>query len=129
MTTAKKPAARKTTARKTTARRTAAPKTRRTTTRRTTTGSARRRRTTRRKSPALATTVGSAIGTLAVTSLLGLSWPARIGLAVVVLAIALGYLVWHNRAEIRAEAQGPVSSPEPAAPSAPTPTQDPERPA
>jgi hypothetical protein len=55
---------------------------------------------------------------------------ARIGPAVVVVAMALGHLVWHNRAETQAQAEGTASSPDPAAPAAttPTPTQDPERP-
>jgi hypothetical protein len=52
----------------------------------------------------LSTTVGSAIGTLAVTTLLDLSWPARIGLFVLVVVIGLGYMLWRHRGEIAAGA-------------------------
>jgi hypothetical protein len=80
-----------------------------------------RRRTTRRRSassalqprrrpsrPGLPTTVGTALGTLVVTTLLDLSWPVRIGLIVLVLVLGLGYVVWKNRAEIAAGAAEPA---------------------
>ncbi len=37
---------------------------------------------------------------LAVTTLLNLSWPARIGLLALVVVIGLGYMLWRHRAEI-----------------------------
>lgn len=83
-----------------------ATRTRRTTSRRTT-GSRRRsstRTSYRRRRPGLSTTVGSAIGTLAVTTLLDLSWPARIGLFMLAVVIGLGYMLWRHRGEIAAGA-------------------------
>ena len=80
---------------------------RRTTTRRRTTSSALqpRRRASR---PGLPTTVGAALGTLVVTTLLDLSWPVRIGLIVLVLVVGLAYVVWKNRAQIAAGASAPA---------------------
>ncbi len=80
-------------------------------TRRTTTTRRRRSTTTssryrRRRRPGLSSTVGSAIGMLAVTTLLNLSWPARIGLLVLVLVVGLAYMLWRHRAEIAAGADG-----------------------
>ena len=57
-----------------------------------------------RSRPGLPTTIGTALGTLVVTILLDLSWPARIGLVVAVLVIGLAYVVWRHRAEIAAGA-------------------------
>jgi hypothetical protein len=46
--------------------------------------------------------VGTALGTLFVTTLLDLSWPVRIALVVVVVVAGLGYVLWRHRAEIAA---------------------------
>lgn len=86
----------KTSTAKRTAARTTATKTRTTT-----------RRTTRRTTPALSTTLGSALGTLLVTTLLDLSWPVRIGLLLLVLALGVGYLLWRARSEIASAASSP----------------------
>ena len=80
-------------------------------TRRTTTTRRRRSTTTssryrRRRRPGLSSTVGSAIGMLAVTTLLNLSWPARIGLLVLVLVVGMAYMLWRHRAEIAPGADG-----------------------
>ena len=91
--------------------------TRRRTTRTTRTGATRRR--TR---PGLPTTVGAALGTLAVTTLLDLSWPARIGLLALVVVVGLGYVLWRHRAEITAAAAEPDAPP--AAPDAPPAAPD-----
>lgn len=56
----------------------------------------------RRSRPGLPTTVGTALGTLVVTTLLDLSWPVRVGLIAVVVVVGLGYVVWRHRAEITA---------------------------
>ncbi|WP_207555706.1 hypothetical protein [Intrasporangium flavum] len=99
-----------------------------------TTSSRTRRRTTRttrrRARPGLPTTVGAALGTLAVTTLLDLSWPARIGLLVVVVVLGLGYVLWRHRAELTAAAQAPGGSPgtEGAEPTPPTPPNPPTTP-
>ncbi|KRB44024.1 hypothetical protein [Terrabacter sp. Root181] len=58
-----------------------------------------RRRSSR---PGLPTAVGTALGTLVVTTLLDLSWPARIVLVVVVVVAGLGYVLWRHRAELAA---------------------------
>ena len=99
------------------------------TTRRTTT---RRRRATnalqprRRPSrPGLPTTIGTALGTLVVTTLLDLSWPVRIGLIVLVLVVGLAYVVWKNRAEIAAGADTPAA---PSSADVPGPAADPPAP-
>jgi hypothetical protein len=72
--------------------------TRRTTQRRTRTAYPRRRR------PELPTTIGAALGMLLVTTLLEASWPVRIALAVGVLVLGVGYVIWKNRAEVTAAA-------------------------
>lgn len=79
--------------------------TRKSTTTRKTTRSARIRRPTtrtytRRRRPGLPTTIGAAVGTLVVATLLDASWPVRIGLAVAVVVAGLVYVVWKNRSEI-----------------------------
>lgn len=82
------------------------------TTRRTATTSTRRsssgRLYPRRRAsrPGLPTTVGTALGTLVVTTLLDLTWPVRIALIVVVLVIGLGYVLWRHRGEITAGGAG-----------------------
>jgi hypothetical protein len=58
----------------------------------------------------LPSTVGAALGTLVVTSLLNLSWGARIGLFVLVALIGVGYLLWRHRAEIAAGSQPPAAA-------------------
>ncbi len=83
---------------------------RRSSTSRHSTSSPRRSTTTRwyptrhRRRPGLSSTVGSAIGMLAVTTLLNLSWPARIGLLALVVVVGLGYMLWRHRGEIAAAA-------------------------
>ena len=96
-----------------------------------------RRRSSR---PGLPTTVGTALGTLVVTTLLDLSWPVRIVLVVVVVVAGLGYVLWRHRAEITSgggadvtldgpSAADPATAPggdEPAAPAtAPAPEPQP----
>ncbi|TQM58416.1 hypothetical protein [Humibacillus xanthopallidus] len=78
-----------------------------TTRRRTSSALQPRRRASR---PGLPTTVGTALGTLVVTTLLDLSWPVRIGLIVLVLVVGLAYVVWKNRAEITAGAAAQTAS-------------------
>ena len=56
----------------------------------------------RRSRPGLPTTMGTALGTLVVTTLLDLSWPVRITLIVGVLVVGLVYVLWRHRAEIAA---------------------------
>ncbi|WP_344254442.1 hypothetical protein [Terrabacter carboxydivorans] len=91
--------------------------------RRTSSGSLYPRR--RASRPGLPTTVGTALGTLVVTTLLDLSWPVRIALIVVVLVVGLAYVLWRHRAEIAAAAAqgapGPTSTPAPDAPGDATP--------
>ena len=84
---------------------------RRTTTRRRTSSVLQPRR--RRSRPGLPTTVGTALGTLVVTTLLDLSWPVRIGLIVLVVVVGLAYVVWKNRAEIVAGSAEPSDPSEP----------------
>ncbi len=60
-----------------------------------------RRRASR---PGLPTTVGTALGTLVVTTLLDLSWPVRLGLIALVVVLGLAYVVHRNRAAIVAGA-------------------------
>ncbi len=79
----------------------------RTSGRRRTSGTPRWYPTRRRRRPGLASTVGTALGTLAVSTLLNLSWPARIGLLVLALVLGLGYMLWKHRAEIAAGATEP----------------------
>lgn len=98
-------------------------------TRRTATSSTRRRTSSgslyprrRASRPGLPTTVGTAIGTLVVTTLLDLSWPMRLLLIGVVLVLGLAYVLWRHRAEITAAAS-PESAAEPAEPGADAPQQ------
>ncbi|HET8988232.1 MAG TPA: hypothetical protein VFN43_06940 [Humibacillus sp.] len=111
MATTKTPSTAKTRSRTTTRRRTPAS-------RRTTSGALQPRR--RASRPGLPTTLGTALGTLVVTTLLDLSWPVRIGLIVLVLVVGLAYVVWKNRAEIAAGA-GDAASGEAGAASAAAP--------
>ena len=74
-----------------------------TTRRRTSSGALYPRRRTSR--PGLPTTVGTAIGTLVVTTLLDLSWPMRLVLIGIVLVIGLAYVLWRHRTEIAAAAE------------------------
>ncbi|GGN01742.1 hypothetical protein GCM10009721_31220 [Terrabacter tumescens] len=83
----------------------------RSTTRRATTAGTRRRTSSgslyprrRTSRPGLPTTVGTALGTLVVTTLLDLSWPVRLALIAVVLVVGLAYVLWRHRAEIAAGA-------------------------
>jgi hypothetical protein len=46
--------------------------------------------------------VGTALGTLVVTTLLDLPWPVRIALIGVVVVIGLAYVLWRHRAELAA---------------------------
>ena len=90
-------------------------------TRRRTTGSrstSRRSRSgySRRRRQGLPSTVGAALGTLLVTSVLNLSWPARIGVFALVIVVGVGYLMWRHRAEIAAGVEPPVDSSDPVAP-------------
>lgn len=55
--------------------------------------------TRRRSKPGLPTTIGAAIGTLAVTTLLDASWAVRLGLVALVALLGLGYVYWRQRAE------------------------------
>jgi hypothetical protein len=83
----------------------------RSTTRRATTAGTRRRTSSgslyprrRASRPGLPTTVGTALGTLVVTTLLDLSWPVRLALIAVVVLVGLAYVLWRHRAEIGAGA-------------------------
>ncbi|WP_330472992.1 hypothetical protein [Terrabacter sp. C0L_2] len=83
----------------------------RSTTRRATTAGTRRRTSSgslyprrRTSRPGLPTTVGTALGTLVVTTLLDLSWPVRLALIAVVVVVGLAYVVWRHRGEIAAGA-------------------------
>jgi hypothetical protein len=100
---------------------------RRTTTRRRTSSALQPRR--RPSRPGLPTTVGTALGTLVVTTLLDLSWPARIGLVAIVLVVGLAYVVWKNRAEVAPSSPTEVapSSATEDAPSTPVAPADPEQ--
>lgn len=103
MTTPKKRTARTTPATKSARPRTTAPRKRTT----------RRRTAARRRSPSVASSVGAALGAIVVAFVLDLSWPARIGLLLLVLVLALGYVVWSHRSEIAASAQTPGSPTDP----------------
>jgi hypothetical protein len=108
-TTAKRTTAERTTAERTTAKRSPSS---RTTRRRTTKGTGGYR--TRRRTPRTATTLGSAfaLGLVAVFS--RMSWPLKIGLVVVVLVAAAGYLVLRARqgaAEPTPESDQPAAVP------------------
>ena len=83
----------------------------RSTTRRATTAGTRRRTSSgslyprrRTSRPGLPTTVGTALGTLVVTTLLDLSWPVRMALIAVVVVVGLAYVLWRHRAETAAGA-------------------------
>ena len=92
----------------------------------------------RRSRPGLPTTMGTALGTLVVATLLDLSWPVRIALIIGVLVVGLVYVLWRHRAEIAAGADGAssgtdgaaVGTPEvaPAAPQDPPAGSPPEPP-
>ncbi len=102
-------------------RRTSATSATRTTSARRTTRT-RRTGTAYRKQRGLPSTVGAALGTLVVTSLLNMSWPARIGLLVLVVVIGLAVILWQHRAEIAQAGLDAASDPAtPASPDASTP--------
>jgi hypothetical protein len=84
--------------------------------RRTTSGSTYRRRRT----PSVASTVGTAAGVLVVTMLLHASWPVRIGLVVLAVLLVGGYFVLEARRE---------AAPAPTGPATTAPTTTPEDPA
>ncbi len=69
----------------------------------------------RRSRPGLPTTMGTALGTLAVATLLDLSWPVRIALILAVLVVGLAYVLWRHRAEIAAAGAEDASVAAPAA--------------
>ena len=77
--------------------------------------------------PGLPTTIGTALGTLAVTTLLDASWPVRIGLLVLVLVLGSGYVLWKARHEIAAGADPTPAEPTSAEPNgaAPSPAANP----
>jgi len=64
----------------------------------------------------VASTIGSGLGVLVVGALLELSWPARIGLLVLVLLLGLGYIVWKNRAQIAADVAADQAAAQPGTP-------------
>ena len=99
--------------------------TRSTTRRRTPSGSLYPRR--RASRPGLPTTVGAALGTLVVTTLLDLSWPLRLVLIAVVLVVGVAYVVWRHRAEITAAGAAGAQA-ETAEPAAPADTTEPTPP-
>lgn len=113
--------------------RTAASK--RTSTRRTTGRSTTGYRTTRRRQPKVATTVGAALGMLIISLFTSMSWPARIGVVVLVIVLGLVWMLWSHRAEIRAGATtestgaegttGPTTPAGPTDPAPPTTSNDP----
>ncbi len=117
------------TKRSTAARRTTGRTSTSSTRRRTTSGSLYPRR--RASRPGLPTTVGTAIGTLVVTTLLDLSWPMRLLLIGVVVVLGLAYVLWRHRAEIAAAGSAGPAPTEPSAPAqspsadAPAAPQDP----
>ncbi|WP_256795319.1 hypothetical protein [Terrabacter sp. Ter38] len=92
-------------------------------TRRTSSGALYPRR--RNSRPGLPTTVGTALGTLVVTTLLDLSWPVRLVLVAVVVVAGLGYVLWHHRTEITAGGGADITPDGPSAPDmAPAPGGD-----
>ena len=64
---------------------------------RTTRSRTRTTSTPRRRQSRPATTLGAAVGTVAVAFILGAPWSVRIALIVLVLVGAVGYLVWSRR--------------------------------
>ena len=66
----------------------------------------------RRSRPGLPTTVGTALGTLVVTTLLDQPWPVRLGLIAVVLVVGLGYVLWRHRSEIAAAGDAGAAPPD-----------------
>jgi hypothetical protein len=97
--------------------------------------SSRRRRTTsrstsragyrRRRTPTVASSVGTAVGLLVVATLLDASWPVRIGLVVLGVLVVGGYFVLKERGRPagadEGAAPGPDNSPVPPT----TTTEDP----
>ena len=132
MTTRKPTGSARAAARKASTRKTSTSKATRGTTTRTTSGTRRRRSTTtrrtttRRTRPKVATTVGAALGTLVVTLLLDASWPVRIGLVLLALALVGGYLHLQGRRHDTAEAPGPDEAGQ-VEPTPPTPSPTPSR--
>jgi len=57
----------------------------------------------RRRRPSTASTLGGAVALGAIALLGKFSWPQRIGLAVAVLVIVVGYELWTRRGQIAAE--------------------------
>ncbi len=57
----------------------------------------------RRRRPGTASTLGGAVALGAIALLTKLSWPQRIGLAVIVLLLVVGYELWTRRGQIAAE--------------------------
>jgi hypothetical protein len=51
----------------------------------------------RRRRPTLAATLGAGLGALVVAALVDASWPVRLALAVLALALAVGYARWSRR--------------------------------
>jgi len=76
-----------------------------------------------RRRPRLATTLGAALGTLLVAMLTGASWPVRIALAVLAVAVVGGYLLWSGR---RAPEPDPGPDPDPLSQPSPEPSPDPK---
>ena len=76
---------------------------RRTTARRTTRSSGGYSSGYRRRRPSTASTLGGAVALGAVALLGKLSWPQRIGLAVIVVVLVVGYELWIRRGQIAAE--------------------------
>ena len=79
--------------------------------RRTTNRARTRRTTTRRTTPTVATTFGTALGTLVVAALLNASWPVRLLLVAAVVVVGLGNVLWTHRAEIAVMAEPASGTP------------------
>ena len=82
--------------------------------------------------------MGTALGTLVVTTLLDLSWPVRLVLVLLVVVAGLGYVLWRHRAELAAGGgvdatpdgpPAPEVAPAPDAGEPPSPTVPPATPA
>ncbi|MBW8730560.1 MAG: hypothetical protein JF622_06120 [Terrabacter sp.] len=73
--------------------------------------------------------MGTALGTLVVTTLLDLPWPVRLVLVAVVVVAGLGYVLWRHRRDVGRAPGGdePTGPTEPATP--PDPTASPAPPA